>query len=316
MTENIFDTVVIGSGPAGLTAAIYNVRANLKTIVIGGDQPGGQLTLTTTVDNYPGFPNGVGGIKLMMDMQEQVKNLGVEIRQGTVIKLEKSNNNIFKVVFNDDTFIETKAVIVATGAKARWLGVTNEKELIGKGVSACATCDGMFFRNKVVAVIGGGDVAGEDALFLAKFATKVYVIHRRDVFRMLPDTANKIKENPKMEIIWNSEVKEIGGTEKLESIVVTNKVTGEETRIMVDGLFVAVGHDPATGFLKDVVELKETQHVLVGKNEKYRTATSVLGVFAAGDCVDDIYRQAVIAAGNGAMAAMDAEKWLGEQNNY
>ncbi|MFZ2152808.1 MAG: FAD-dependent oxidoreductase [Microgenomates group bacterium] len=326
MNENVYDTVIIGSGPAGLTAAIYNIRANLKTIVLGGDQPGGQLTLTTVVDNYPGFANGIGGIKLMMDMQAQVRNLGVEIRNGIVKQLRIKNYElrIIEVELDSGETLKTKAVIIATGAKARWLGLPNEKELIGKGVSACATCDGMFFRDKIVAVVGGGDVAGEDALFLAKFATKVYVIHRRDKFRMLEDTANKIKGNPKMEIVWDSEVVEInskletrntqmGTGEKLENIKIKNNKTGEEKIMAVDGLFVAVGHDPATGFVKDVVELKESGHVVVGKNEKYRTMTSVEGIFAAGDNVDDIYRQAIAAAGDGCRAGIDAERWIGEK---
>jgi thioredoxin reductase (NADPH) len=311
MTEQIFDTVIIGSGPAGLTAAIYNVRANLKTIVLGGDQPGGQLTLTTYVDNYPGFAKGIGGIKLMMDMQEQVKNLGVEIRSGIVKAIVKKD--MFEIELVDGQGLKTKAVIVTTGAKARWLGLPKEQELIGKGVSACATCDGMFFRDKVVAVVGGGDVAGEDALFLAKFATKVYIIHRRDAFRMLEDTATKLKNNPKIEIVWNSIVEEIVGNEKLESIKIKNNVTSGETTMPVDGLFVAVGHDPATGFVKDLIDLKESQHVIVGKDSKYITMTSLPGIFAAGDCVDDIYRQAIVAAGDGARAGMDAERWIGEQ---
>lgn len=316
MNENIFDTIIIGSGPAGLTAAIYNVRANLKTVIIGGDQPGGQLMLTTYVDNYPGFAKGIGGIKLMMDMQEQAKNLGVEIKNGLVESVTKKEN--FEVKLTDGQILQTKAVIVTVGAKAKWLGLPNEKELIGKGVSACATCDGMFFRDKIVAVVGGGDVAGEDTLFLAKFASKAYIIHRRDKFRMLEDTAKKLAGNPKVEIVWNSEVIEINtklqtSNFKLEDIRIKNKVTGEEKILQVDGLFVAVGHDPATSFVKGVVDLKESQHVIVGKNSKYPTMTSTEGIFAAGDCVDDVYRQAIIAAGDGAKAGMDAEKWVGEQ---
>jgi len=311
MNENIFDTIIIGSGPAGLTAAIYNVRANLKTLVLGGDQPGGQLTLTTYVENYPGFANGIGGLKLMMDMQAQVKNLGVEIRSVFVKNITKTD--VFELEMSNGEILKSKAVIVTTGAKAKWLGLPQEQELIGKGVSACATCDGMFFRDKVVAVVGGGDVAGEDASFLAKFASKVYIIHRRDTFRMQPAIIKKIEDNPKIEIIWNSEVKEIIGEENLESISVLNNKTNKETIMPVGGLFVAIGHDPATSFVKGLVDLKEGGQIIVGKHPQFLSMSSVEGVFAAGDCVDDVYRQAIIAAGDGAKAGMDAERWLEEE---
>jgi len=311
MTDQTFDTVIIGSGPAGLTAAIYNVRANLKTIVINGDQPGGQLTITTVVENYPGFPKGIGGFKLMMDMQEQVRNLGVEIRQGIVNKVYKVDK-VFKVELGGEGILETRAVIVATGAKARWLNLPNEKELIGKGVSACATCDGMFFKDKTVAVVGGGDVACEDAMFLSKFASKVYLIHRRDELRAQEYIKEKIKLDEKIEFVWNSEVVEIVGKSKVESLKVKNNKTGEEKVLPLDGLFVAVGHDPATGFVKELVKLKETGHIVTRVNERYPSMTTCEGVFAAGDCVDDVYRQAIIAAGNGAEAGMDGERWIGE----
>lgn len=323
MNENIYDTVIIGSGPAGLTAAIYNVRANLKTIVLGGDQPGGQLTLTTYVENYPGFAKGIGGLKLMMDMQAQVTNLGVEIRNGVVTKIEKLQTSNFKIELGDGTTLETKAVVVTTGAKAKWLGLPKEQELIGKGVSACATCDGMFFRDKVVVVVGGGDVAGEDTSFLSKFASKIYLVHRRDSFRMQPAVAKKIEGNPKIEIIWNSEVTDINyelkitndELGKLQNIKIKNNKTNEEKVIQTDGLFVAIGHDPATSFVKGVVELKEAGQIIVGKDLKFPTMASVPGIFAAGDCVDDTYRQAIIAAGDGAKAGMDAERWIGERKS-
>lgn len=320
MTDQIYDTIIIGSGPAGLTAAIYNIRANLKTVVLGGDQPGGQLTLTTVVENFPGFATGIGGLKLMMDMQAQVKNLGVEIRSGfvNIIRRDEVDNKIFNLEMSDGTVMKAKAVLVTTGAKARWLNIPKEKELIGKGVSACATCDGMFFRDKIVVVVGGGDVACEDAMFLSKFATKVYQIHRRDTLRAQVYIREKIKLNPKIEFIWDTEVVEINpdtdqSTDKLTSIKIKNNKTGEEKVMEIDGLFVAIGHDPATSFVKDLVELKETGHVIVGSSEKYPTMTSVEGIFAAGDNVDDVYRQAIIAAGHGAMAGMDAERWLEEK---
>jgi len=317
--NEIYDTIIIGSGPAGLTAAIYNIRANLKTIVLGGDQPGGQLTLTTVVENYPGFATGIGGLKLMMDMQTQVKNLGVEIKSAFVKNIRKdvTDEKLFDLEMADGTIMKTKAVLVTTGAKARWLNLPKENELIGKGVSACATCDGMFFRDKTVVVVGGGDVACEDAMFLSKFATKVYQIHRRDTLRAQVYIREKIKLNPKIEFIWDTEVIEINpdvdqSVDKLTSIKIKNNKTGEEKVMEIDGLFVAIGHDPATSFVKDLVELKETGHVIVGSSEKYPTMTSVPGIFAAGDNVDDVYRQAIIAAGHGAMAGMDAERWLEE----
>lgn len=312
MNENkeIFDTVVIGSGPAGLTAAIYNSRADLKTVVIAGNQPGGQLTITTTVDNWPGFPTGTGGVKLMMDMQQQVKNLGVEIKNGLVKKISKENT--FKIELDNGELLESKAVIVATGAATKWLGLPNEKELIGHGISGCATCDGMFFRGKTVAVIGGGDTACEEANFLGKICEKVYLIHRREEFRASMAEQKKVLNNPKVEIWWNSEVKEVMGTEKLESIKVLNNKTGEEKILPLDGLFVAIGSSPATEFLRGLVELSETGQVLVGQNKEHVTMTSVEGIFAAGDCVNIKHKQAIVAAGEGCRAALDAEKWLEE----
>ncbi len=311
-TKEIFDTIIVGSGPAGLTAAIYNIRAALKTVVIAGNQPGGQLTITTYVDNYPGFPTGIGGVKLMMDMQAQVKNLGGEIRQGLVKEIQKKDG-VFEVCFNDESILKAKSVIVTTGASAKWLGLPNEKELVGRGVSGCATCDGMFFKDKIVAVVGGGDTACEDAVFLTRFANKVILIHRRDKFRAAPMEQSKVFENNKIETLWNTEVEEIIGKDKLEAIKIINNQTKEEKEIQINGLFMAIGHDPATQFIKDLVELKETGQVVVGKNQNYPTMTNVEGLFAAGDCADDVYRQAIVAAGNGCKAAIDAQHWLENQ---
>ncbi len=317
MEKGIYDTIIVGSGPAGLTAAIYNVRADLKTVVIGGNQPGGQLTITTYVDNYPGFPNGIGGVKLMMDMMAQVKNLGVEIKNGMVKGIVKDPvGGVFRVEMDDGNMLNTRAVIVATGARAKWLGLPKEKELIGKGVSGCATCDGMFFRGKVVAVVGGGDTACEDAVFLAKFASRVLMIHRRDSFRASPIEQKKVFENKKIEIVWDSVVEEIncgiplGSEVKLENIIIKNNKSGEIKVVEVDGLFVAVGNDPATGFLKGVVELTADGHLVVGNNRDFPTMTTTEGIFAAGDCADEIYRQAIVAAGEGCKAGLDAERWL------
>jgi thioredoxin reductase (NADPH) len=333
--KQIYDTLIVGSGPAGLTAAIYNLRSDLKTVVIAGNQPGGQLTITTMVGNYPGFPTGIGGVKLMMDMQAQVKNLGGEIKNGLVKKIKPIPNpsldraGSFEVELESGETLQTRAVIIGTGAGAKWLGLPREKELIGHGISGCATCDGMFFRDKVVAVVGGGDVACEDADFLSKFATKVYLIHRRDQLRAQVAQQKKVMNNPKMEMVWNSEVVEINpeqnlsaptavgspsldraGSDKLSSIKIRNKVTGEEKTMTVDGLFVAIGRIPATDFAKGVVEMKETGQIITGKDNQYLTMTLVPGIFAAGDCVDDIYRQAIVAAGDGARAGLDAERWL------
>ena len=318
--NKFYDTVIIGSGPAGLTAAIYNIRSNLKTVVIAGNQPGGQLTVTTAVDNYPGFPRGIGGIKLMMDMQEQVKNLGGEIKNNTVLQLRVTSDElkIFELEMGDGEILQSRAVIVATGAGAKWLEIPKEKELIGHGISGCATCDGMFFRDKTVAVVGGGDVACEDADFLTKFASKVYLIHRRDELRAQVPQKKLVENNPKIEFVWDTEVIEINSksenlNSKLENIKIKNNKTQEEKVLPIDGLFVAIGRIPATDFVKELVELKETGQIVVGKTPRFLSMTSVPGVFAAGDCVDDVYRQAIVAAGDGAKAGLDAEKWLREQ---
>lgn len=319
--KNIYDVLIVGSGPAGLTAAIYNIRASLKTLIIAGSQPGGQLTITTTVDNYPGFPNGTGGFKLMMDMQAQVKNLGGEIGQGSVSKIYKNPSKSpfdlkgdFKIELDNGEILESKAVIIATGAKIRWLGLPKEKMLIGKGISGCATCDGAFFRDKIVAVIGGGDTACEEAVFLTKFAKKIYLIHRRDNFRANEVEQKKVFENEKIEIVWNSEVKEILGENKLEKIKIINNQTNEEKILEVDGMFVAIGYNPATEFVKDLLELDQLGHIKT-RFKGFETMTSTEGIFAAGDCVNEKHRQAIIAAGDGAKAGLDAENWLENYGN-
>lgn len=336
-TNQIFDVLIVGSGPAGLTAAIYNSRADLKTIVISGNQPGGQLTITTLVDNYPGFPNGIGGVKLMMDMQEQVKNLGVEIKQGVVKKVLKQNPSVlrtapldkgeplFFIELESGEILQSKAVIVSTGAAIKWLDLPGEKELIGHGVSGCATCDGMFFRGKTVAVVGGGDTACEEAAFLAKICEKVYLIHRREEFRAVMTEQKKVLNNQKVEIWWNSEIKEINPPAKslsasavspfdkretLTAIKIANNKTNEEKILPLDGLFVAIGSQPATKFLEGLVDLSKTEQVVVGKNSEFVTMTNVEGIFAAGDCVNIKHKQAIVAAGEGCRAALDVESWL------
>jgi thioredoxin reductase (NADPH) len=310
--NEIYDTVVVGSGPAGLTAAIYNIRSALKTVVIAGNQPGGQLTITTLVGNYPGFVSGIGGTKLMMDTQTQFKNLGGEIKQESVKQLRIMNDKlrIITVELEDGAKLQTKAVIVATGAGAKWLNIPKEKELIGHGISGCATCDGMFFKDKTVAIVGGGDTACTEAEFLTKFATRVYLIHRRDQLRAQVPQKKMVENNPKIEFVWNTEVIGIEGDSKLTAIKIVNNKTKEEKIMPIDGLFVAIGRIPATDFVKGVVELKEAGQIAVGENPEYLSMSSVPGIFAAGDCVDDVYRQAIIAAGDGAKAGLDAERWL------
>ncbi len=328
MTENnqIYDTIIIGSGPGGLTAAIYNARAELKTMVIAGNMPGGQLTTTTMVENWPGFPKGVGGIKLMMDTLEQVKNWGVEIQNDTVLKIINNqnpsipNNNQetltnFQIELSSGKILKTKAVIIATGAAAKWLELPGEKELIGHGISGCATCDGMMFRDKVVAVVGGGNAACEEANFLSKICSKVYLIHRRDELRATPIEAKRTLENKKIEMVWESVVVEINANlqpliSSLQNIKIKNVKTSEEKILPIDGLFIAIGRIPKTEFIKDLIELKESGYIKVGSNEELPSMTSVEGIFAAGDCMDERHRQAIIAAGTGARAAIDAERWL------
>jgi len=307
------------------TEAIYNARASLKTVVIAGGQPGGQLTITTLVDNYPGFANGIGGVKLMMDMQEQAKNLGVKILGGVVKLVSLSASQLvrlFKVELENGEMLEAKSVIIATGAAVKWLDLPKEKELIGHGVSGCATCDGMFFRGKTVVVVGGGDTACEEASFLSKICEKVYLIHRREEFRASIAEQKKVLNNPKVEIWWNSEIVELNPSvdkstspldegAKLNSIKVFNNKTNEEKILPLDGLFVAIGNSPATKFLEGLVDLRETGQVVVGKNKELITMTNVEGIFAAGDCVNIKHKQAIVAAGEGCRAALDAESWLG-----
>ena len=301
-----YDCIIIGSGPAGLTAAIYQARADLKTIVIAGNQPGGQLTITPMVDNFPGFPNGVGGFKLMMDIQTQVKNFGVEIKQGIVKKI----TNNFTVELENGEILETKSIIATTGAGVKWLNLPKEKELIGHGISSCATCDGAFFRDKTVAVVGGGDTACEDAAFLSRFTKKVYMIVRKEELRASAAEQDQVLTNEKIEILWNSEVKELQGEEKIEAVKIFNNKTNEEKILPLDGLFVAIGYSPATKFLEGLVELRETGQIIIGKNQYFKMMTNVEGIFAAGDCVNQHHRQAIIAAGEGCRAALEVQNWL------
>lgn len=303
--------VIIGSGPAGLTAAIYAARAGLEPLVYEGMEPGGQLTTTTEVENFPGYPEGVTGPVLMEDIKKQAQRFGTEIRFGFIEKVDFSRRP-FILVDDEGREIEALTVIIATGASAKWLGIPGEKEYSGFGVSACATCDGYFYRGKVVAVIGGGDTAAEEATYLAKLASKVYLIHRRDQLRASKAMQQRVFNTPNIEIIWNAIPKEIVGEAKgfakaVTGIIVTDKNTGEDRTIPVDGVFVAIGHKPNTDIFKGQLELDEHGYIIT---EGKSTQTSVPGVFAAGDVQDPVYRQAITAAGSGCMAALDAERYL------
>lgn len=303
----MYDSIIIGSGPAGLTAAIYNARANMKVLCIEGTTPGGQLMLTTEVENYPGFPEGVTGPEMMQLFRKQAERFGTEFITKNATNVDFSGD-VKKVMVGDDVY-ESKTVTIATGSNAKWLGVPGEKEFQSKGVSACATCDGFFFKGKEVAIIGGGDTAMEEATFLTKFATKVTVIVRKEELKASKIMQDRAKNNEKIEFIWNSEVKEYMGTEKLEKLKLYNNKTEEESEIAVEGCFVAIGHKPATTIFKGHVEMDDIGYVL----RKDHSMTSVAGVFTAGDVHDHRYMQAVTAAGMGCAAAIDAERWLESQ---
>lgn len=303
------ELIIIGSGPAGLTAAIYAARANLNPLLIGGYKTGGQLMDTTDVENYPGFEDGVMGPDLMMKMRKQAEKFGTKIIDKDVTKVDFSNSNAKKVFVENEAY-EGKTVIIATGASSRWLNIPSEEKYKGKGVSTCATCDGAFFRGKTVAVIGGGDSAMEEATFLTRLVEKVYLIHRRDEFRASKIMQEKAKSNPKIEIIWNSVVSEIKGENKVQSVTLTNTVDNSTSELNLEGIFIAIGHDPNTKFLAGSLELDEKGYILTKNGNQ--TETSVPGVFVAGDVFDFRYRQAVTAAGSGCKAALDAEKYLTE----
>ena len=303
---NIKNVAIIGSGPAGYTAAIYAARANLKPILISGIQPGGQLTITTDVENYPGYENPIQGPWLMDQMQKQSLLVGTSIINSHVEKV-KLDEDIKKLYLDNGEIIETKTVIICTGAQARWLGIENEQKLQGHGLSACATCDGFFFKDKIVAVIGGGNTAAEEALFLTKFASKVIIIHRRDKLRAEKILQERLIENEKINFLWNSEVKKFHGDIELTSIEVFDNKENKIFNMEIDGVFVAIGHDPATSLFKDQIDMDNNGYILTKPDS---TQTSLSGVFAAGDVKDKIYRQAVTAAGMGCMAALEVEKYL------
>ena len=301
------EVIIIGSGPAGYTAAIYAARAGLKPLMIASSvEPGGELMKTTEVENFPGFPGGLMGPDLMAKFQEQAESFGTEILLQDVVEVDlKANPKIVKCG-NGETF-EAKAVILATGAAYRELGLPNEKALSGHGVSWCATCDGFFFREKTIAVIGGGDSAMEEALFLTRFASKVYVIHRRDSLKASKIMQDRAFANPKIEFIWNKGVEELLGDPKLTGIRLKDTVTGEESQMDLDGLFIAIGNDPRVWLVENQLELTSDKFIKVdGRSSK----TTIEGVFACGDVIDPTYRQAITAAGSGCVAALDAEHYI------
>ncbi len=306
MSEEVRNVIIIGGGPAGYTAALYAARAGMEPLVFAGYEAGGQLMLTTEIENFPGFPQAIKGPDLMMRMRQQAERFGAEIQDFNVTSVDFSKRP-FKITTDWGEYF-AKTAIIATGASAKWLGLDNEQRLIGRGVSSCATCDGAFFKNKHVAVIGGGDSAMEEALYLTNHASRVTIIHRRDKLRASKIMQQRAFDNEKIDFIWNTIVIDVFGEQKLEAIKLKNVKTGEETTFEVDGMFVAIGHKPNTEIFKDWLEMDSVGYII----RKELTMTSVPGVFVAGDVADARYRQAITAAGMGAQAAIDAERWLGE----
>ncbi len=309
MDQRVYDVAIIGSGPAGYTAALYASRANLDVVVFQGFETGGQLMLTSDVENYPGFEEGIMGPDMMDKFEAQAARFGAEMRPDNVERVDFSERP-FKLWDEDNEEpVLAKSVVIATGAKAKWLGLESEQRLMGRGVSGCATCDGFFFKDKRVAVVGGGDTAMEEANFLSKYASEVVLIHRRDTFRASKIMLERARKNPKITFVTDTVVEEILGDNSVEGVRIKNVTSGEEETLEVQGFFTAIGHEPATKLFADHLEVDEGGYIL----QKEHTMTSVPGVFAAGDVSDKRYRQAVTAAGDGCMAAIDAERWLESQ---
>jgi thioredoxin reductase (NADPH) len=299
--------LIIGSGPAGYTAAIYAARANMKPVLYQGIQPGGQLTITTEVENYPGYPDGIQGPEMMVHFEKQAARMGTDIRYGLATKVDFSSKP-FKVWIDDEKELHADSVIIATGASAKWLGLESEQRLNGYGVSACAVCDGFFFRGKEVAIVGAGDTAAEEALYLSKLCTTVHMIVRKDRMRASKVMQERVLKTANIRIYWNSETDEVLGGQKVEAVRIKNNQTGEKTEIPVSGFFVAIGHKPNSDIFKGWLNMDEAGYILTVPGT---SKTNVEGVFAAGDVQDKIYRQAVTAAGTGCIAALDAERYLG-----
>lgn len=304
--ENI---IIIGSGPAGLTSAIYSARANLKPLMIEGEESGGQLMITTEVENFPGFEHGVTGPELIEVMRKQASRFGTRFITKSVTKVDFSQRP-FKIWIRDEVY-EAKSVIISTGASAKYLGLASEKQYLSKGVSACATCDGAFFRNVPVAVVGGGDTAMEEANFLTRFASQVFIIHRKNSFRASKIMVDRALKNPKIKVIWDSEVTEVvGDGKKVTKLILNNLRSQSKSELSVEGLFIAIGHKPNTDLFKNILDMNETGYLKTQNGSSY---TNIPGVFAAGDVQDHVYRQAITAAGSGCMAAIDSERWLESQ---
>lgn len=312
MNHQVENVVILGTGPAGLTAAIYAARANLSPLVVSGAQPGGQLTITSEVENYPGFPNGVQGPELMDHFRKQAERFKTRFKEGDVQKVDLSKRP-FTLSLADGSEVKTKTLIISTGASAKLLGLPQEKKLMGKGVSACATCDGFFFRNQDIAVVGGGDTAMEEANFLTRFAKSVTLIHRRDTFRASKVMQERVLNNPKIKVIYNSAIHQIMGEQEVVGIEIKNLLTEEITTLPVTGFFVAIGHSPNTRLFQGQLDMNAAGYLLTTPGS---TKTRVPGVFAAGDVADHYYRQAVTAAGTGCMAALDAERYLDAEGGH
>ncbi|HRZ42376.1 MAG TPA: thioredoxin-disulfide reductase [Bacteroidales bacterium] len=307
MTEKT-KCLIIGSGPAGYTAGIYAARADLKPILYQGLQPGGQLTITTEVENFPGYPEGITGPDMMEDLRKQCERFGTDVRWGIITAVDLSQRP-FRVTADDGKEILADTLIIATGATAKWLGLDSEKKFNGYGVSACATCDGFFYRGKEVAVVGGGDTACEEATYLANLCKKVYLVHRRDELRASKAMQQRVFRTPNIEMVWNGIPKEIVGGQTVDGFIVKDAKTGEERRLDVEGVFIAIGHKPNTELFQGVLDMDEMGYLITKPDS---TATNIHGVFAAGDVQDKTFRQAITAAGTGCMAAIEAERFLGE----
>lgn len=311
MTHEQVEVLIIGSGPAGYTAAIYAARANLKPVLYTGGQPGGQLTTTTDVENYPGYVEGVMGPAMMTDFQKQAERFGTDVRFGMATSVDFSDYPL-RVTIDEEREIEAKSVIIATGASAKWLGLPSEERLNGKGVSACAVCDGFFFRGKDVVVVGGGDTAAEEASYLSKICNKVYMLVRRDELRASAIMQRRVLKTANIEILWNTEAEEVLGEDEVEGVRIVNNQTGEKQVIPAQAFFVAIGHKPNTSIFEGVLDMDENGYIITIPDS---SRTTVDGVFASGDVQDHVYRQAITAAGSGCMAALDAERFLAMQED-